>query len=168
MENTKYDEFYNKMWNQFKNDSQLVKKNVGDLEFSIFQLYLLNGQVNNGGFSQFFYNGYASKQSEGCFSDYLDVKTHDKMLEMLEDKFSFIKDNEVFKKGIEILSKFSEIEIDIDEYIEDDETGEEVPNDNYGLVDCYTSNKLDNEWYKINEQFMNIIIESYYYIKMYL
>jgi hypothetical protein len=81
--------FYDK-WQggKFKTYAQMVEaaKKVDSLYAYAILMGKLNQQVCNGGWMQYFDNGYASKDGDGCFSSKTDIELHQD-LQKLHDQF---------------------------------------------------------------------------------
>lgn len=148
---------------------QWVDQTYGEFVNFFVQLGKLNQQVCNGGFLQYYTNGYASEESEGAFFNYEgDISLHQWMTEKLQEWLQLdddFKQVSCIQSALKIFQQFT-IETDADEYIDnqywDDEeemyVEEQVENEFYGeVINQDELNELDNRYYAINDEFMNSI-----------
>ena len=132
-----------------------------------------NQQVGNGGHCQYYDNGYADGKG-GCFSDRdFDHPLHRRLISWFE---KIIKENQDkdyindLNNAFIVVKKFMDISIDTEEYIEeevyydDDEDFddskveyEEVENNNYGQMDYTYANKIDKEYFSVNDRLMEAL-----------
>ena len=136
-----------------------------------------NYQVNNGGHMQYFDNGYTDGVTGFADDHDPEMPLHKQLIEGLDKleklfitKYSYSSDRILTLRTLrDILIQFLNIDIDEDEYIEEeveyeDDEGyttyetERNRNDNYGYItDNDLLKELDVSYYKINEQFMDIL-----------
>lgn len=162
-----------------------MEKEFGSFSRLMINTGKLNQQVCNGGFLQYYDNGYAD--GVGGFMQDHDfdhpltreiIKELPRVIEQYGDLLTqFDKAN--LQKFLEILKKFIDASIDTDKEIEEydtyeDENGYEVEemimvrNDEYGQFTMNgreTLKKLDEEYYEINDNLMSSyikLIESMY------
>ena len=123
-----------------------------------------NQQVCNGGHFQYYSNGYCDGIS-GCFNEHdIDIPLHKELIQLFNQ--TELKD-EISLKTFKILEELY-IELDDEEYIEeeifdDGETYyEECENPDYmEVVNTDMLKRFDNEYYKINDEFVEIL-EQYF------
>jgi hypothetical protein len=83
---------------------EIVTKNYpGEVKLAIMITFYIS-QVNNGGHSQYYDNGYASKKSSG-FGAHKDIEQHEEMVELFKNSIA-IKDPVIFKL-LPIMNEFS-------------------------------------------------------------
>jgi len=137
-----------------------------ELEYGVLarfavQIGKYNQQVCNGGHFQYYHNGFMGDTN----SEEIDISLHQELVVMLNK--SELKDDTSLKV-FKILQELY-IEIDNDCYVEEaveDEDGnivyEDVENDNYmSIVNTDMLRNLDSAYYKVNEEFMEIL-EKYF------
>ena len=132
-----------------------------------------NQQVCNGGHFQYYGNGYADGKG-GCFSDRdFDHPLHRRLISWFE---KIIKENQDkdyindLNNAFIVIKKFMDISIDTVYYIEeevyyyDDEDFddskveyEEVENNDYGQMDYTYANKIDKEYFSVNDRLMEAL-----------
>ena len=94
-----------------------VGENFGEFAKMAILLGKYNQQVTNGGHVQYFDNGYAPYDGEGCFNRYDNIGLHENMVELMK-KFGLDTKTELSSKVFDIASRM-ELEIDDEPYIED-------------------------------------------------
>ena len=97
-------------WNDDKHKGgidEYMEKNFHPHFALIIMLGKYNYQVENGGHSQYFYNGYASYGSSGIMYDHKDIERHLKMMELLKE--TPLIEKEIGKKVYNIMKKFASI-----------------------------------------------------------
>lgn len=94
-----------------------------------------NYQVENGGHSQYFENGYASATHRGCWSDrYTDIGNHGLMIDMMRELG--LDKRPTCARAVEIMERMS-----VPAHDSDDETYDAL-------------GELDREYYEISDDFM--------------
>ncbi len=139
--NLGYDEYQkNKNW-YYIDMLNYMKTTYGDLAMWAVLIGKANQQICNGGFMQYFDNGYASegKGGFGCKHS-TNLELHNIATQGIQD--SGLIDIVIGKKVYNVFTDF---------YIELDEEG-----DRY-VANTYDLNKLDSRYYKLNEQWMEIL-----------
>ena len=125
----------------------------------------MNQQVTNGGFLQYFHNGYCDGEN-GFESEHdSDIPLHQELVILFSE--SGLKD-EISLQVFQILQEFH-ILLDTEETVEEDGYDEDeeyfiemVDNENYGAVENVTYlSQLDSAYYKICNEFMEIL-EKYF------
>ena len=137
------------------------KNEYGELGTFAVQIGKYNQQVCNGGHFQYYHNGYTGDIDE--YSS--DIPLH-KQLVVLMSK-SELK-NETSLQLLKLLDELY-IEVDTEQYLEEELTDEfgdividEYENTNYmEIINSQMLNNFDNEYYKINDKFMEIL-EQYF------
>lgn len=140
---------YQTNWEKYQNNASEVYQHEGNRQGALFQYALCVYQVCNGGFVQYFgngYNGYASKDGNGS----LNRDAHKLMVSTLATEFSELKGNQKFDEMIKILDDFSSIYVNEDRY-------HEVENEYYGLLDSYDASNIDARFYAIYEEFGELL-----------
>ena len=147
-----------------------MEENYGELFSGLILAGKLNQQVCNGGFIQYYNNGYADGIGN-CNGD-RDVNhpLHMVLINFIKEILkveNFFNEEEIkiLEEYKTLLIKFIKIPIDLDEttlereWIEDEEKyyEEEVENYDYGTMDYVMANKLDQEYYNINQKVMDIL-----------
>jgi len=156
---------YQTNWEKHKNETKAVYEKEGKLEGALFQYALCTYQVNNGGFQQYFQNGYASDVNDEYSEIYDNVDLHSKMVSDIKELFPQLKDNNIFIEMISILEDFSEDEIDKNKIIFEEEYDVikdeyyiiEEENDDYGRMNSYFTRTLDKRFYEVYEEFGKLI-----------
>jgi len=152
-----------------------VRENYRDISALAIMLGKYNQQVTNGGHIQYYDNGYASNNGNGCMFDYNgDIYLHNEMIELFEEL-----DMRNLKHGERVFDIITRFNVDIDDeeysdelcsdcggdgYIEEETQTcacccgsgyESVYNDNYNqVVNISELNKLDYEYYEICDEWM--------------
>lgn len=114
-----------------------MKKEYGTFVVLFVRLGRMNQQVNNGGFSQYYTNGYASSQYHGCFWNYEgEIEGHTEMLELFKLLLKKQPTNNIHlaQKAITLFAAFV-VDIDKDQYTEEDDYDEET-NEYLGTIQC--------------------------------
>jgi hypothetical protein len=153
---------------------EYMDKTYGAIFGTLILIGKLNQQVNNGGFIQYYNNGY-SRERKDDFEQSLHIKIVKDLTDILSiiDTLPNTKVNEyyVLKKVLKIFQEYLEVPIDLEEYIEEEveygceenlENGgdhyfqvEEINNDLYGEIsDPKALDDLDERYYKLDEIFM--------------
>ena len=131
-----------------------LKKEYGELaEFAVL-IGKYNQQVCNGGHFQYYHNGYA-----GDIDEYnSDIPLHKNLVILLSK--TKLKD-EISLQVLKLLDELY-IELDTEQYITDDYEEDEYENPDYmEVINTEMLNRFDNEYYKINDEFMEILEEYF-------
>lgn len=137
-----------------------VGKNYGEFVKFAVLVGKYNQQVENGGHYQYILNAYTGRENYGCPDP--EIPLHKELVALMQS-FGLDK-TEIGKKVYDIMFEF-EPEVDCDEYVEeeywDDEEGEyyveEEENMDYGTVEYYGLEELDNRYYEINDEWMEFL-----------
>ena len=120
----------------------------------------LNQQVENGGFTQYFSNGYGSEDSAGCSKDYKDFVLYESLIALVSELG--LDKTPLGEKYLNIL-KVARPEIDDERYTDstyydeelDEEVEEEVDNENYGGIENSDDlSSASSSYYEMNEAWM--------------
>ena len=82
--NIAYNKYRDNNWS-YTQFLEWVKENFGDLPLLCVQFGTYIGQIYNGGFVQYFYNGFASKNSQGVSGDYKDLEKHENLVQLFKE-----------------------------------------------------------------------------------
>ena len=138
-----------------------VKQKYGE-DYSFLILFgKLNQQVGNGGFIQYWDNGYASKQHS-------DTKLHNEIISYLQDNMLDIPHR---AKLLHILNEFNNVVDDVgdecpdcggageyyDDYDDEYCNCHECDGDGKISLNSYSTNYLDNEYYKIDDEILDYL-----------
>jgi len=107
--------FYNNWKNDYDSTLEWVDETYGKLALFCMYLGSYNGQVCNGGHSQYFGNGYASLESRGFSGNYTDIDKHDNFVDLFK-KLNF---NNILPLGKTVYNIISEFNLDLVEETED-------------------------------------------------
>ena len=137
------------------------EKEYGELARFAVQIGKFNQQVTNGGFLQYYNNGYCGDIEDVEYT----LSLHNQLVVLMSK--TELKD-EISLKVLKILDELY-IELDLEKYIEEeiytddgDVNYEEYDNDNYmEVVNTEMLNNFDNEYYKICDKFM-VVLEQYF------
>lgn len=143
----------------------------------------LNQQVENGGYTQYYDNGYADGEG-GCFK--IHDPSHPLHIAMIKEVEYFYEnyfinlleetDQNLISEFLRIQKKFLDLYIETDEEYEEEEYDDEteeyyqvmVSNPDHGLfTDRASVAKLDSEYYKISDELIKTwekIVQIVYYI----
>jgi hypothetical protein len=140
----------------------------GEFAASMVLVGKLNQQVENGGYSQYYDNGYADGEGGCCTIHDPHHPLHSEMIRFIEYFYNnyFINmleetDKTLILKFLYIQERFMNLSIETDEEYEEDEYDEEtgehytemVSNPDYGsFIDRSQVEKLNLEYYKISEE----------------
>lgn len=104
-------------YDKLRNDKDWRYDKIVDYmsEFGLIPLFCTyfssyNGQVCNGGHSQYFTNGYASSESRGAFGTYRDIDKHERFIYLFEE----LDLQQILPSGKEALDIISSFEFDPD------------------------------------------------------
>jgi len=112
-----YDEKFKKnnvAWDQLKFYSW-IKSEYGIIPYFTLLFSNYNGQVCNGGHSQYFGNGYASSNPSGMSGNYIDIATHEEFTGLFFD----LDLNNILPSGQIAMDIIDSFELDLDDEIED-------------------------------------------------
>lgn len=158
--NTTYAEWQkNKSWN-YSDMIDYAANSFGKFAALALLVGKYNQQVTNGGHMQYFHNGYASRDSGGCFSNHDNIELHIEMLDLMKE-FGF--ENEPVYA---IMKGFDIVELDCEECGGTGQLEEyDEEEDEYTTEHCWTCNGKgsngnmegkghDDGYYKIYEAWM--------------
>lgn len=169
-------DFWQKEENQNLNYSDILTRIIMGAGFSESDGHLIvfailtgkyNQQVENGGHIQYFNNGYATKNSNGCWGNYDDISLHEYMIYLVKnygfedepvlkvmEKVSLIPDYCNCCDGAGYYENYfgDENEDDRGECDECDGTGESE-----SVFTIYNHEILNDEYYKINEKWLETL-----------
>lgn len=116
-----------------------------------------NQQVTNGGIDQYWDNGYASRDSEGCFSKHDNCELHNELIQLMI-KYQDQLESSDYRIVLGIMQE-CDFEVDdlefFDEYGWDDEEDEgDMYNDNYGCL-LKDHSELNSMYYQVDEAWIN-------------
>ena len=165
---------FNPNKNEYIDMIDYMADTYGEIFAGLILIGKYNQQVTNGGHTQYYGNGYADGKG-GCFSDRdFDHPLHKRLISWFE-KIIEENQNKDYKDDLNdafnVVKKFMDIPIDTEEYIEeevyldeDDEDFddsnveyEEVENNDYGQMDYNYAEKIDKEYYLVNDQMMKAL-----------
>lgn len=124
-----------------------VKLSYGPLAALAVLFGKYNQQVCNGGHAQYFDNGYASAESDGCFTSHKDIKLHEEMIKLFK-KYCDIRLKD------DVLNILEQFELPLNDDEDDD-------------GDCYYDFEqnnfmlLDDDYYEINDDVVEQMVEMY-------
>ncbi|QOY53033.1 hypothetical protein [Candidatus Sulfurimonas baltica] len=163
--NIMYEEWQQREATSYKEILEWYKQEFGNIAKFAVLIGKMNQQVTNGGFIQYYHNGYCDGKSGYANEHDIDLPLHQELVMLFsQSELSDEASLEVFK----ILQEFH-IDIDTDETVEEDgyDENEEyyidiVDNENYGaVVNSEYLSKLDNAYYEICDEFMEVL-EQYF------
>jgi hypothetical protein len=121
-----HDEWKNNDW-YYEDICNWLRTNFGELAELAMYFAKYNYQVGNGGHSQYFGNGYASSSTRGYSSDYDNIDTHERFVEL----FTKLDLNKTLETGPKVYDIISSFDLELED---DNEQCEECGGK--GEVDC--------------------------------
>ena len=141
---------------------QWVEDNYAELARFAVQIGKFNQQVNNGGFIQYYNNGYCGDIDDAESN----MELHHKLVNMMK---KIQLKNTTVSEVLKIINSL-DIELDLEKYVEEeiynDDTDtvdyEVIDNDDYmSITNINMLDKLDDSYYKVTDEFMKILEEYF-------